>query len=105
VVGVQKEKQMKLRPLGDRILIARVDAETLTPGGIIIPDSAQEKPNVGVVRAAGDGHLQPDGTIRPLQLKEGDKVMFGKYVGSDVEVNGEDLLMMGEGDVLGVVED
>ena len=94
---------MKLRPLGDRVLISRVDAETLSPGGIIIPDSAQEKPNVGMVVAAGEGHLQPDGTTKPLLLKEGDKVMFGKYVGTDVEVDGKELLMMGEQDVLGVI--
>lgn len=96
---------MKIRPLGDRVLVSRFDAEEVTKGGIIIPESAKDAPNQGVVMSVGDGRIQPDGTIQPLRIEEGEKVLFGKYTGTEVEVDGEKLMMMGEGDILGVIED
>jgi chaperonin GroES len=94
---------MKFRPLHDRVLVRRVEAEEKTAGGIIIPDTAKEKPQEGEVVAAGSGVKSEDGKITPLDVKAGDKILFGKWSGTEVRVNGEDLLIMKESDILGIV--
>lgn len=94
---------MAFRPLHDRVLVRRVEAEEKTAGGIIIPDSAKEKPAEGVVVAAGTGARSDNGTVTPLEVKEGDRVLFGKWSGTEVKVDGEDLLIMKESDILGIV--
>ncbi|GAA4774852.1 co-chaperone GroES [Stakelama sediminis] len=95
---------MNFRPLHDRVLVRRVEAEQKTAGGIIIPDSAQEKPQEGEIVAAGSGAKSEDGKVTPLDVKAGDRILFGKWSGTEVKVNGEDLLIMKESDILGVVE-
>jgi chaperonin GroES len=94
---------MKFRPLHDRVLVRRIEAAEKTAGGIIIPDTAQEKPQEGEVVAIGTGTRADDGTVTPLDLKAGDKILFGKWSGSEVKLDGEDLLIMKESDVLGIV--
>ncbi|HEY0447167.1 MAG TPA: co-chaperone GroES [Allosphingosinicella sp.] len=94
---------MNFRPLHDRVLVRRVEAEEKTAGGIIIPDTAKEKPQEGEVIAAGSGVRAEDGKITPLDVKAGDKILFGKWSGTEVRVNGEDLLIMKESDILGIV--
>ena len=94
---------MTFRPLHDRVLVRRIEAATKTAGGIIIPDTAQEKPQEGEVVSIGSGARAEDGTITPLDLKPGDKILFGKWSGSEVKLDGEDLLIMKESDVLGVL--
>jgi chaperonin GroES len=94
---------MPFRPLHDRVLVRRVEAAAKTAGGIIIPDTAQEKPQEGEVVSVGSGVRADDGTITPLDLKPGDKVLFGKWSGSEVKLDGEDLIIMKESDVLGVL--
>jgi len=94
---------MKFRPLHDRVLLRRVDEDTKTAGGIIIPDSAQEKPSQGVVVAVGSGTRGEDGTVTPLDVKEKDTVLFGKWSGSEVTIDGEELLIMKESDILGII--
>ena len=95
---------MKFRPLGDRVLVKRVEEEQKTKGGIIIPDTAKEKPQEGEVIAVGPGARDEDGDYIALDVKAGDKILFGKWSGTEVKVDGEDLLIMKESDVLGVVE-
>jgi chaperonin GroES len=95
---------MKLRPLQDRILVQRVEEENKTKGGIIIPDTAKEKPAEGKVVSVGNGKLDDAGKRVPLELKKGDRVLFGKYSGTDVKVEGEEYLIMREDDVLAVIE-
>ena len=95
---------MKLRPLQDRILVQRVEEKATTKGGIIIPDTAKEKPAEGKVIAAGNGKLSDDGKRVPLEVKKGDRILFGKYAGTEVKIEGEEYLIMREEDVLGVVE-
>ncbi len=95
---------MNFRPLNDRVLVKRVEEETKTAGGIIIPDSAKEKPLQGEVLAVGAGKIQEDGTVRPIDIRVGDKVLFGKYGGTDIKVDGEDRIILREDDVLGIVE-
>ena len=95
---------MNFRPLHDRVLVRRVEAEAKTAGGIIIPDTAQEKPQEGEVVAVGSGTRADDGTVTPLDVKAGDKILFGKWSGTEVKVEGEDLIIMKETDILGVVE-
>lgn len=95
---------MNLRPLNDRILVKRVEEETKTKGGIIIPDTAKEKPAEGKIIAVGNGKLGDDGKRVPLEVKVGDRVLFGKYAGTEVKIDGEEYLMMREDDVLGVIE-
>jgi len=95
---------MKLRPLQDRILVQRVEEETTTKGGIIIPDTAKEKPAEGKVIAVGNGKTADDGKKVPLEIKAGDRILFGKYSGTEVKVEGEEYLIMREDDVLGVIE-
>ena len=94
---------MNFRPLHDRVLVRRVEAEEKTAGGIIIPDSAKEQPAEGEIVAVGTGTRADDGKITPLDVKAGDKVLFGKWSGTEVKVNGEDLLIMKESDILGVI--
>lgn len=94
---------MKVRPLRDRIIVRRLEEATKTKGGIIIPDSAKEKPQEGEVVAVGSGKILEDGRVIPLELKKGDRVLFGKYSGNEVKVDGEDLVMMKEDDILGIV--
>ena len=95
---------MKFRPLGDRVLVRRVEEATKTAGGIIIPDSATEKPQEGKVVAVGSGAIKDDGSVRKLDVKKGDKVLFGKWGGTEVKIDGEDLLIMKESDIMGVIE-
>jgi len=95
---------MKIRPLHDRVIIRRVEEERTSPGGIVIPDSATEKPIKGEVIAVGNGKLMDNGEVRALDVKAGDKVLFGKYSGTEVKVEGEDLLVMKEDDVMAVIE-
>ncbi|HEY9553845.1 co-chaperone GroES [Allosphingosinicella sp.] len=94
---------MNFRPLHDRVLVRRVEAEEKTAGGIIIPDTAKEKPQEGEVIAAGTGIKSEDGKVTPLDVKAGDRILFGKWSGTEVRVNGEDLLIMKESDILGIV--
>ena len=95
---------MKFRPLHDRVVVKRVEEEGKTKGGIIIPDTAKEKPQEGQVVAVGSGARDDSGKIVPLDVKVGDKILFGKWSGSEVKIDGEDLLIMKESDVLGVLE-
>ena len=95
---------MNFRPLHDRVLVRRVEAEEKTAGGIIIPDTAKEKPQEGEVVAAGTGIKGEDGKVTPLDVKAGDRILFGKWSGTEVKVDGEDLIIMKESDVLGVME-
>jgi len=94
---------MSFRPLHDRVLVRRVEAEEKTAGGIIIPDSAKEKPAEGVIVAAGTGTRSETGLVTPLEVKAGDRVLFGKWSGTEVKVGGEDLLIMKESDILGII--
>ena len=95
---------MKLRPLHDRVIIKRLEAETKSAGGIVIPDTATEKPIKGQVVAVGTGKILEDGKVRPLAVKAGDKVLFGKYSGTEVKVDGEELLVMREEDLVAIIE-
>jgi chaperonin GroES len=105
VVSRIKERvtRMSFRPLHDRVLVRRVEAEEKTAGGIISPDTAKEKPQEGEVVAAGAGSKAEDGKVTPLDVKAGDKILFGKWSGTEVKINGEDLLIMKESDILGIV--
>ena len=94
---------MAFRPLHDRVVVRRIEADQKTAGGIIIPDSAQEKPSEGEVVAVGEGNRDEDGDRIPLDVKVGDRVLFGKWSGTEVKINGEDLLIMKESDILGIV--
>ena len=95
---------MTLRPLHDRVIIKRLEEEKISAGGIVIPDSAAEKPVRGEVIAAGNGKILEDGKVRPIAVKKGDKVLFGKYSGTEVKVDGQELLVMREEDLLAVIE-
>ena len=95
---------MKIRPLHDRILVKRLEEEKTSPGGIVIPDTAAEKPIKGKVIAVGNGKILESGEIRPLDVKVGDKVLFGKYSGTEVKIDNEELLIMTEDDILGVID-
>jgi chaperonin GroES len=95
---------MKFRPLHDRVMIRRIDPTAKTTGGIIIPDTAQEKPMEGEVVAAGPGARNEKGTLVPLSVKPGDRILFGKWSGSEIKLDGEDLLIMAESDIMGVIE-
>lgn len=94
----------KIRPLYDRVLVQRTESENTTPGGIIIPDTAQEKTQSGTVVAVGDGKIMNDGGVRSLKVKAGDKILFGKYSGTEVSVDGEEMLILKEDEILGVLE-
>lgn len=95
---------MKFRPLGDRVLVRRVEEATKTAGGIIIPDTATEKPQEGKVIAVGKGAIGDDNERVPLDVKKGDKILFGKWGGTEVKIDGEDLLIMKESDIMGIIE-
>lgn len=95
---------MKIKPLGDRLLVKRVEEEEVKKGGIIIPDTAKEKPQQGKVIAVGTGKVNEDGKRVPLEVKEGDRVLFGKYTGTEVTIEDEEYLIMREDDVLGIIE-
>ena len=95
---------MSLRPLHDRVLVRRLDSEEKSAGGIIIPDAAQEKPSEGEIVAVGDGAKNDDGSTTPMDVKAGDKVLFGKWSGTEIKVDGEDLLIMKESDIMGIIE-
>jgi chaperonin GroES len=95
---------MALRPLHDRVLVKRLESEAKTAGGIILPDTAQEKPSEGEVIAVGNGTKAEDGTVTALDVKTGDKILFGKWSGTEVKVDGVDLLIMKESDIMGIIE-
>lgn len=95
---------MKIRPLHDRVIVKRMEEERKTASGIVIPDSAAEKPDQGEVIAVGNGKILEDGKVRPLDVKVGDRVLFGKYAGQTVKVEGEEVLVMREEDIMGIVE-
>ncbi len=95
---------MRIRPLQDRVIVKRIEEEEKTKGGIIIPDTAKEKPQEGKVIAVGKGKVSDDGKVTPLDVKVGDKILFGKYSGTEIKLNGEEHLIMREDDILGVVE-
>ena len=95
---------MKIRPRHDRVIVKRLEEERTSPGGIVIPDSAAEKPSQGKVISAGKGKILENGSVRALDVKVGDKILFGKYSGTEVKVNGDDLLVMREEDIMAVIE-
>jgi chaperonin GroES len=95
---------MKIRPLHDRILVKRLEEKEVSKGGIIIPDTAKEKPIEGEVIATGNGKVLENGEIRPLEVKQGNRILFGKYAGTEIKIEGEEFLMMREDDVLGIIE-
>lgn len=95
---------MGFRPLHDRVLVRRIESDTKTAGGVIIPDTAQEKPSEGEIVAVGAGHKADDGSVTALDVKAGDKVLFGKWSGTEVKIDGQDLLIMKESDILGILE-
>jgi len=95
---------MKFRPLHDRVLVKRLEGDDKSSGGIIIPDSAQEKPSEGEVLAVGPGARSDDGKIHPLDVKKGNKILFGKWSGSEVKIDGEDLIIMKESDIMGIIQ-
>lgn len=95
---------MNIKPLRDRVIVRRVNEEEKTKGGIIIPDSAKEKPQEGEIVAVGNGRILEDGKTVPLEVKKGDRILFGKYSGSEIKVDGEELLMMKEDEILGIIQ-
>lgn len=95
---------MNIRPLHDRVVVKRLEEERTSAGGIVIPDSATEKPVRGKVISAGNGKIMEDGSIRPLDVKEGDEVLFGKYSGTEVKISGEEYVVMREDDIMGIIE-
>jgi chaperonin GroES len=101
---LQERAKMKIRPLHDRVIVKREEDERKSPGGIVIPDTATEKPIRGKVLAVGKGKILEGGDVRPLDVKVGDKVLFGKYSGTEVKVDGEDLLVMREEDIMAIIE-
>jgi len=96
---------MKIRPLGDKVLVQRLEAETKTAGGIVLPDTAKEKPQRGTIISIGEGKLLDDGSRGQMQVKKGDKVLFTSYAGTEVKVGGKDYLIMDETDIMAVIED
>ena len=103
-LNLEELEPMKIRPLHDRVIVKRLDEERTSPGGIVIPDTATEKPIQGKVIAVGKGKILEDGKVRPLDVKVGDKILFGKYSGTEVKVDGDDLLVMREEDVMAIIE-
>lgn len=95
---------MKIKPLHDRVIVKRIEEEETTKGGIIIPDTAKEKPIEGRILAVGSGKMMENGTQQPLQVKEGDRVLFGKYAGTEIKLEGEEYLIMREDDIIAIVE-
>ena len=95
---------MRIKPLHDRVIVKRIEEQETTKGGIIIPDTAKEKPAEGEIVAVGNGSIMEDGTRQPLEVKEGDKVLFGKYAGTEIKIDGEEHLIMREDDIIAIVE-
>ena len=95
---------MSIRPLHDRVIVRRMEEETMSAGGIVIPDNAAEKPVQGEITAAGNGKITDSGDVRPMDVKVGDKILFGKYAGTEIKVDGEELLVMREDDIVAVIE-
>ena len=95
---------MKIRPLADKVLVQRLEAETKTTGGIVLPDSAKEKPQKGKIVSVGKGKLLDDGTLRKMQVKKGDTVLFTSYAGTEIKVNGKEYLIMNESDIMAIIE-
>jgi chaperonin GroES len=102
---IKEGKSMNFRPLHDRVLVRRIEADEKTAGGIIIPDTAKEKPSQGEVIAVGPGGRDETGKLIPIDIKSGDRVLFGKWSGTEVKIDGEDLMIMKEGDILGVIDE
>jgi chaperonin GroES len=102
--SILRSEAMKIRPLHDRVIVKRLEEERVSAGGIVIPDSAAEKPVQGKVIAVGKGKILEDGNVRPLDVKVGDKILFGKYSGTEVKVDGDDLVVMREEDVMAIIE-
>jgi len=103
--ATKSKSKIKLQPLGDRVVVEREDAETTTAGGIVLPDSAQDKPARGVIVSVGDGRLLDDGTRSTLQVKKGDRVIFSSYSGENFKVGDDELLLMREDEILAIIED
>ena len=95
---------MKIRPLADKVLVQRIEAETKTAGGIVLPDTAKEKPQQGKIISVGEGKILDDGTVRKLQVKKGDLVLFTSYAGTDVKIDGKEYLIMSESDIMAIIE-
>jgi chaperonin GroES len=95
---------MKFKPLHDRVVVKRLESDAKTAGGIIIPDTAKEKPSEGEVIAVGPGEVAEDGKLKPMNVKSGDKILFGKWSGTEVKLDGDDLLIMKESDIMGIIE-
>ncbi len=95
---------MKIRPLGDKVLVERLEAETVTSGGIVLPDSAKEKPQRGKIISAGEGKALEDGTVKKMQVKKGDMVLFTSYAGTEIKIDNDEYLIMSESDILAVIE-
>jgi len=104
MASVRRRVEMKIRPLQDRVIVRRVKEEEKTRGGLFIPDTAKEKPVEAIVLAVGNGKILEDGTVRKLDVEAGDRVLFGKYTGNEVKIDGEDALILREDDILGVIE-
>jgi chaperonin GroES len=102
--SASKSGKMTVRPLGEKVLIQRMEAETTTKGGIVLPDTAKEKPQKGTVMAVGDGRLLGDGTRAEHQVSKGDTVLFASYAGTEIKVNGEELMLMDESDILAILD-
>jgi len=102
--STERERSMKFRPLHDRVVVRRIEAEAKTKGGIIIPDTVKEKPQEGEVVAVGPGARDENGKLTPTELKPGERILFGKWSGSEIKIDGEELLIMKETDVMGVIE-
>jgi chaperonin GroES len=103
-MATKTEKEAKIRPLGDKVLLRRLEAQEKSKGGIVIPDTAKEKPREGKVVAVGTGRRLDDGSLVPFQVKKGDRVLFSSYAGTEVKLEGEDFVIMGEDDVLAILE-
>ena len=102
--STERERSMKFRPLHDRVVVRRIEADAKTKGGIIIPDTVKEKPQEGEVVAVGPGGRDENGKITPTELKPGERILFGKWSGTEVKIDGQDLLIMKESDIMGVIE-
>jgi chaperonin GroES len=103
-IEVKGEQQMKIRPLADKVLVERIEAEAITTGGIVLPDTAKEKPQRGKIVSVGEGKLLDDGSRRKMQIKKGDQVLFTSYAGTDVKVSENEYLIMDESDIMAVIE-
>merc|ERR1712146_869321 len=102
ILNCQKGDSMKFKPLHDRVVVKRLESDEKTSGGIIIPDTAKEKPSEGEVLAVGPGEITEDGKLKPMNVKKGDKILFGKWSGTEVKLDGDDLLIMKESDIMGI---